>query len=97
LENSYFAVALGVPFYGVNFTSQMYISYAEVVTEFNVAPDVNNMGLAWWPSPDVTAMKVNMAASYSLTGIMIWEITQDYRGSCQPSLLNTIAETLPRE
>jgi hypothetical protein len=37
-----------------------------------------------------------MAASYNLVCIMIWEIAQDYRGDCQPSLLDTIAANVPR-
>ena len=39
-----------------------------------------------------------MATAKGLGGIMIWDITQDYRGSCEkrPSLLDTIGANVPR-
>ncbi len=80
-KNLNFLVLLGVPSYGINFTAQNQFSYHDVIVNYDVPPTMNNMGLAWWPSPSITTEKVIMATSFNIAGIMIWEITQGKKKS----------------
>lgn len=83
-------ITLGVPFYGRHVQTREAMTYAEIVSRFDPAPNVDLAGNVHFNGPDTIRKKVRFAIDNRLAGVMIWEIGQDAAGG--KSLLKAIRE-----
>jgi chitinase len=83
---------LGVPFYGRdvhNFSIER--TYAEIVTQYHPAPDVDEVGGVYFNGAATIQQKTRYALEQQLGGVMIWELGQDT--SDDTSLLQAIYQS----
>ena len=81
---------LGLPFYGRQVTNRNNaLTYAEIKERFHPKRDQDESGGYYFNGPETLAKKVKLAKSRGLSGVMIWEIGQDAKGT--GSLLKQVA------
>ena len=81
---------LGLPFYGRQITNrEKAITYAEIKERFQPKREQDEAGGYYFNGPETLEKKVKLAKSRGLSGVMIWEIGQDAKGT--GSLLKQVA------
>lgn len=83
-------ITLGVPFYGRHIQTREAMTYAEIVSRFDPAPNVDLAGNVYFNGPGTIRKKVRFAIDNRLAGVMIWEIGQD--AAVEKSLLKSIRD-----
>ncbi len=83
-------ITLGVPFYGRHVRTREAMTFQDIVTRFDPAPNVDTAGDLYFNGPGTIRKKVRFARDNRLAGVMIWEIGQDAAG--EKSLLKSIRE-----
>jgi GH18 family chitinase len=88
-------IVLGVPFYGKNFDigGGSYISYANILLLYPDTYLFDQVGNIYYDGIATMKAKAQYVSDNNLSGIMIWEITQDAKVDSL-SLLNAINEIL---
>ncbi len=84
---------VGLPFYGRDPTQrERTMAYHDILTRWNPAPDVDEIGGLYFNGPDTLRRKIGFVRAKGLGGVMIWEIGQDAPGDS--SLLSVTAKAL---
>jgi GH18 family chitinase len=85
---------IGVPFYGYGFgaSANQGISYANIVSQYPGAENVDQVGSTIYYNGIPTIKQKATFANQNAGGVMIWELSQDATGS--KSLLNAINEVI---
>lgn len=85
-------ITLGVPFYGRHVATGDAMTYREIVSKHDPAPNVDLIDDVYFNGPGTIRKKLAHAAEIGLGGVMIWELGQD--AIQDRSLLKVIRETV---
>lgn len=85
---------LGVPFYGYGFGADAgEWAYSRILNQFSGAENLDQVGnTIWYNGMPTIKAKVNYVVDQQITGVMIWELSQDVSGA--KSLLGAIDTVL---